>query len=226
MARAALIHVRRDNDRVDGDSSELDNWRLEIRAPIHGRVLRVFRESSDVVAPGTPLVELGDPSELEVVVDVLSSDAVRIVPGATVRLDEWGGAEPLDARVRHVEPSGFTKISALGVEEQRVNVIVDLVSPVELYRTLGDNFRVEARIIIDQASDALKVPNSAIFRHGDRPAVFVVQGGRAVLRPIVIARRGSAESEVVSGLDESERLVNYPSDKVVDGAAVKPRHPR
>ena len=147
-------------------------WTFTIYSPINGRVLRVLQESAAVVNAGTPLLELGDPLDLEVEVDVLSRDAVKIHPGARVLLEHWGGDKVLQGRVRLVEPSGFTKISTLGVEEQRVNVIVDFVDPPEARTTLGDGFRVEARIVIDEANDVLKVPTSALFRVGKQSAVF------------------------------------------------------
>ncbi len=161
------------------------NWDFPIYSPIEGRVLRVLQESSAVVMPGTALIELGDPLDLEVAVDVLSRDAVKIHPGDQMILEHWGGTTPLHARVRVVEPSGFTKISTLGVEEQRVWVIADLVEPFEQRPTLGDEFRVEARIVIDEARNVIRVPTSALFRVGDESAVF----------PRRKWRRSSAQSE-------------------------------
>ena len=157
----------------DAESSDGNNgWNFPIYSPITGRVLRVLQESAAVVTPGTPLVELGDPSDLEVEIDVLSRDAVKIHPGDTVFLEHWGGEVPLQGRVRVVEPSGFTKISTLGVEEQRVWVIVDLVDPPEKRPTLGDGFRVEARIVIDEARNALRVPTSSLFRAGEAGCIL------------------------------------------------------
>lgn len=193
---------------------------VSVRAPAAGRVLRVYEPSERVVAAGTPLVEVGGAAGLEVVVDVLSSDAVRIPAGAPVRLLEWGGEGELAARVRLVEPSGFTKISALGVEEQRVNVIVD---PLAAPAALGDGYRVEARIVVWQADDVLKVPTSALFRAGDAWTVFVVEDGRARLRPVRVGRRGATEAEVVAGLEAGEAVVVFPSDRVADGARVRTR---
>jgi HlyD family secretion protein len=190
---------------------------LDVRAPVAGTVLRVREESERIVPAGAPLLELGDPSDLEIVVDVLSADAVSIKAGAEIEIEDWGGDHPLRAKVRRVEPAGFTKISALGVEEQRVNVIGDFVdSP----GALGDGYRVEARIVVWQAPDVVRVPGSALFRRGDAWNVFVVQRGAARLRPVEVGRRGTLESEVRAGLEPGERVVLHPSDRVQDGARV------
>ncbi len=139
---------------------------LLIKAPIDGRILRIYQESTAVLEAGSPLMEIGDPTDLEVVADVLSRDAVQISPGNQVRLNHWGGDAPLAGRVRLVEPSGFTKLSALGVEEQRVNVIIDLIDPPEKREQLGDGFRVDCEVIVWEADDVLQVPTSALFPHG------------------------------------------------------------
>jgi HlyD family secretion protein len=196
---------------------------IPIRAPVSGRVLRVLRESEGVVAAGEPLVEIGDPRDLEVVVDLLSADAVKVEEGQRVILEEWGGGEPLEGRVRRVEPFGFTKISALGIEEQRVNVIVDLTAPEERWRRLGHGYRVEARIVLFEADDVLVLPLSALFRHGDGWAVFVVEDGVAHLRPVERGRHTGLEAEIVSGLEEGETVVLYPSDRVADATRVTSR---
>jgi HlyD family secretion protein len=162
---------------------------------------------------------------LEVEVDVLSSDAVKIMPGARAALEHWGGEAPLSGRVRLVEPSAFTKVSALGVDEQRVNVVIDIVDPVERRKTLGDAFRVEARIVVWVQPDALKVPAGALFRRGEEWAVFVVEGGRARRRPVRIGRSNGLETQVIEGLKEKDEVILYPSDRVRDGVAVRPAHP-
>ncbi|MBL9164930.1 MAG: HlyD family efflux transporter periplasmic adaptor subunit [Planctomycetaceae bacterium] len=198
-------------------------WHFNIPAPINGRVLRVFRESSGVVAAGDQLLEIGDPLDLEVEIDVLSRDAVKVKPGAPVLLEEWGGERPLHGEVRLVEPSGFTKISTLGVEEQRVNVIVDLVDPPQSREALGDGFRVEARIVTAEAKNALKVPTSALFRAGDDWAVFRVEDGIARQRTIKVGLQNGLEAEVQEGLAEGDLVVTHPGDNVVDGRAVKAR---
>src|SRR5690606_36533288 len=159
---------------------------FEIRSPITGVVLRVLQRSAGVVTAGTELLELGDLNEMEVVVDVLSNDGARIERGAPVVLEHWGGPQPLQGVVRLVEPSAFTKISALGIEEQRVNVIVDITTPLEERRSLGDGFRVEARIVLWEADNVVLVPNAALFRRGSEWAVFVVENGRAALRILQI----------------------------------------
>jgi len=195
---------------------------VEVKAPASGRVLRVFEESSRVVSGGTPLVELGDPADLEVVIDVLSRDGAVILPGTRVELEQWGGGEPLLAKVRLVEPAAFTKVSALGVEEQRVNVIADLVTPAGQRFNLGDSFRVEARIVVWETADALKVPAGALFRRGAQWAVFVVSGKRARLQPVKVGRASASETQVLDGLKNGDAVILYPGDRVRDGARVKP----
>jgi HlyD family secretion protein len=195
---------------------------LEIRAPVDGRVLRVLQESARLVPGGFPLLEVGDPTDLEVRIEVLSRDAVAINPGARVLLEQWGGDGVLEARVRRVEPSAFTKISALGVEEQRVNVLADFVSPPAARGALGDQFRVEARIITWEDGDVLVVPSGALFQRDGRWWVFVVEGGRARLRSVEIGRGNGARTEVRRGLEAGDRVVDFPGDRVADGVRVKP----
>jgi len=200
------------------------DWNFPIYSPIDGRVLRVLQESAAVVTPGAPLVEVGDPqSDLEVEIDVLSRDAVKVHPGDAVLLEHWGGQAPLRGRVRVVEPSGFTKISTLGVEEQRVWVIVDFVDPWEKRRTLGDAFRVEARIIIDEARDVLKIPTSALFRVGPDPAVFLVKNHVAHQTVVKVGRQNGLEAEVLEGVKEGDVVVLHPSDQIQDGVKIRQR---
>jgi HlyD family secretion protein len=200
------------------------DWNFPIYSPIDGRVLRVFQESSAIVMPGTQLVEVGNPeSDLEVEIDVLSRDAVKVHPGDAVLLEHWGGEAPLRGRVRVVEPSGFTKISTLGVEEQRVWVIVDFVDPWEKRRTLGDAFRVEARIIIDEARDVLKIPTSALFRVGPDPAVFLVKNHVAHQTIVKVGRQNGLEAEIIDGLKQGDVVVLHPSDQIQDGVKVRQR---
>jgi HlyD family secretion protein len=198
---------------------------LVLASPVTGRVLRVFHPSGGPVAPGAPLFELGDPAALEVVVDVLSSDAVSVRPGARVELDRWGGPHLLRGRVRLVEPSAFTRLSALGVEEQRVDVVIDLVEPRARWAALGDGYRVEARIVDWESAEVLRVPASAVFRRGAGWAVFRVEEGVARLRLLGIGRRNGLEVEVLRGLAAGDRVVAHPSDRVVDGASVIARAP-
>jgi HlyD family secretion protein len=180
--------------------------------------LRVPERSERVVAAGTPLLEIGDPAALEIVVDVLSPDAVRIRPGARMLLERWGGGSPLTARVRRVEPSGFRKVSTLGVEEQRVNVIGDLEAAPE---GLGDGFRVEARIVVFESPDVVRVPASALFRRGEDFAVFVVERGSARRRAVDVGERGSGLAEIRAGLVPGERVIVHPSDRIEDGVRVR-----
>lgn len=194
-----------------------------IRSPITGRVLRLFQESAGVVAAGAQLLELGDPSDLEIVVDVLSTDAVRISPGAAVSIQQWGGEQALKGTVRLVEPSGFTKISALGVEEQRVNVIVDFSDPMEARQSLGDGFRVEASIVVWSGDRVLTVPTSALFRQGEEWAVFVLERQIARVQPVKIGHSNGLKAEVVEGIVEGQTVIVHPSDEVSDGGAVQVR---
>jgi HlyD family secretion protein len=195
---------------------------VQLRSPVDGRVLRVFESSARVVSPGTPLLEVGDPTDLEVVIEVLSREAVALQPGLPVRLEQWGGETPLEARIRRVEPSAFTKVSALGVEEQRVRVIADLITPPERRSGLGDQFRVDAVVILWSADDVLKVPVGALFRRGSDWAVFVLDRGRARLRPVVVGHRNEREAEIRDGLHEGETVLLYPGERVRDGQRVRP----
>jgi HlyD family secretion protein len=193
---------------------------VEVRAPVAGRVLRVFEESERIVAAGTPLLEIGDPVSLEIVVDVLSADAVRVAPGARFLVEDWGGPGALEARVRRVEPSAFTKVSALGVEEQRVNVIADLQAPEP---RLGDRYRVESRIVVWEGADVVQVPASALFRSGEGWSVFVIEDGVSRRRAVRIGHQGAFDAEVVEGLEPGETVILHPSDRVADGIRVATR---
>jgi HlyD family secretion protein len=187
---------------------------------VRGRVLRVIEKSERVVTSGTPIVVVGDPSKLEVVVDLLSTDAVKVRPGTAMLLENWGGEAAIRARVRTVEPSAFTKVSALGIEEQRANVVADFVDPPA---PLGDGYRVEARIIIWEAESVLKVPSSALFRHGDGWSVFVVESGNAVRREVEIGHRSQFEAEVLKGIEEGAQVVLHPTNQISDGSRVESR---
>lgn len=196
--------------------------RFEIRSPVNGEVLRVFQESESLVQPGMRLVEVGDPRDLEMEIDVLSTDAVKIKVGDKVIVEHWGGEAPLLGRVRIIEPAAFLKISALGVEEQRVNIIADFVGPPESRTTLGDAYRIEARIVISEANNVLKVPSSTLFRHGEEWAVFAVENSRASLRIVQIGRRNDLEAEVLGGLREDQNVITHPNDKLQDGSRIQP----
>jgi HlyD family secretion protein len=195
---------------------------VEVRAPVSGRVLRVFQESERAVSFGTPLVEIGDPADLEVVVEMLSRDGAAIPPGTPALLEQWGGPVPLEGRVRLVEPAAFTKISALGVEEQRVNVVVDILTPLAERRSLGDNFRVEARVIVWDEPQALKVPSSGLFRRGNDWAAYVLRDGRARLVAVKVGRSSGPETQVLAGLQAGDEVILYPGDRVQDGQRVRP----
>lgn len=192
---------------------------LEIHSPVAGLVLRVYEPSERVVGAGAPLLEIGDPSRLEIIADLLSSDAVRVPAGARVLIAGWGG-DTLRGRVRLVEPSAFTKVSALGVEEQRVNVIADFLdSP----GSLADRYRVEIRVVTWQSDSVLTVPTSALFRQGDGWGVYVVAGGKARVRTVVVGHRTAFDAEILGGLDPGMVVVRHPSDRMTDGVRVAER---
>lgn len=197
-----------------------DETRVELRAPVAGVVLARLRESAGPVAVGEPLLEIGDPASLEVEVDLLSSDAVRLAPGMEVRLHRWGGGQALLARVRRIEPVGFTKISALGVEEQRVNVLADLVSPAEQWQRLGDGYRVDAEFLLSGGS-ALTVPNGALFRSGEDWALFRIEEGRARRKIVQLGRRSGLDAEILSGITAGDLIVVHPDDRVSEGGRVE-----
>ena len=192
---------------------------VTVHAPVSGRVLRVIQESERVVLAGTPLVEIGDPAQLEIVVELLSADAVKVREGAMATIEGWGGT-PLAARVTRIEPAGFTKISALGIEEQRVRTILKLEIGGEAVDRLGHEFRVFARILVYEAPDALRMPISALFRKRDRWSVYTVERGRARSTPIEIGQRNASYAEVLSGLPEGAAVILHPSDRVADGVRV------
>lgn len=221
-AESALKQARAELAEFSGAASTTNQPAREIVAPVSGKVLRVFEESARSVTPGLSLVEIGDPADLEAVIEVLSRDGAIIQPGMPVELEQWGGGEPLEARVRLVEPAGFTKISALGVEEQRVNVIADILTPVEKRGNLGDGFRVEARIVVWQSPKTLKVPSGALFRRGEGWAVFVIDNGVAKIRDVKAGKTSGREFQILEGLKEGETVIIYPSGKVKEGAKVRP----
>ena len=220
-ARAALLSAERPAlvDAGRDGACERPSHCVAVHSPIAGRVLRVLEESERIVTAGTPLLEVGDPESLEIVVDVLSSDAVRIRPGASIDVEGWGGDRPLRGRVRRVEPSGFTKVSALGVEEQRVNVIGEFLDPAT---ALGDGYRVEVRIVVWEASDVLQIPSSALFRRGAEWTVFVLEGRRARLRAVEVGQMGGFDAEIRAGLEAGDTVILHPSDRVEDGVRVLP----
>lgn len=196
---------------------------VRLESPVSGKVLRIPEKSERVVAPGTPLLILGDADKLEIVIDVLSTEAVRIKPGMPVLIEGWGGDEPLQATVSVVEPYAFTKVSALGVEEQRVNVVADFVGT---HAALADAYRVEARVVIWRSDNALKVPASALFRKQDGWAAFVFDDGRALLRDVTTGQRTAFEVQVLSGLEAGESMILHPSNDIADGTRVRMREVR
>lgn len=193
---------------------------VAVKAPTAGKVLSLIEESERVVAAGAPLIELSNPSKLEVVIELLSTDGVKVQPGALVLIEDWGGEEVLQARVRLVEPSAFTKVSALGIEEQRVNVIADLTS---VASGLGDGYRVEGRVVIWESDDVLQVPVSSLFRRGDSWSLFVVQNGEALMREVEVAHRTPFQAEITRGLEAGTAVIVHPSNQIRDGTAVEAR---
>jgi HlyD family secretion protein len=195
---------------------------VEVVSPIDGTVLKRLRESEGVVPVGEPLLEIGEPGRIEIVADLLSTDAVRVMPGAEVLIEQWGGGHTLHGRVRRIEPSGFMKVSALGVEEQRVNVVVDFTNPAEAAR-LGDGYRVEVRVVLWKDDNVLKVPVGALFRQGENWAVFVVEEGRARRQIVQLGQRNENEGQVTSGLEADASVVLHPPDTLMDGTRVTVR---
>ncbi len=193
---------------------------VTLTSPAAGEVLRVYEKSERLVPAGTPLVEVGDPNGLEIVIDVLSTDAVRIRAGDPVIVEGWGGDAPLHARVKYVEPSAFTKVSALGIEEQRVNVIAGFTQPAP---ELGDGFRVDANIVLWQGDDVLQAPSSALFRDGTGWAVFAVRDGTARKTTVTVGRRSAFEAQILSGLSKGDEVIVHPSDQISDGVRVERR---
>lgn len=218
QARARLMNPNSTRENRGEDCECVNAY-----SPVSGAVLQVLKESEGVVASGTPLVEVGDPRRLEIVVDLLSTDAVRVEAGQLVLIEAWGGGEALEGVVTRVEPFGFTKVSALGIEEQRVNVRIDLAGPPEDWQRLGHGYRVEPKIILAESADVLKVPRSALFRDGDRWAVFVEEDGSAVIRHVELGLENDLVAELVSGLEAGERVVVQPSDRVTAGARLQDR---
>jgi len=220
---AATAELERLDARLRPDRVDADGRLLNVTSPVSGVVLRRHRESASVVPAGEPLVEVGNLEDLEIVADLLSTDAVQVRAGAVVRLEQWGGAETLTGRVRLVEPSGFRKLSALGVEEQRVNVVMDFDDPVAASARLGDGFRAEVRIVTWEGDEVVQVPTSALFRHGDRWAVYVITGDVVRLTPVEVERRNSQTAQVASGVGPGERVVVHPPDTLTDGVKIRVR---
>jgi HlyD family secretion protein len=222
--RAATADLARARVRLTPPSAGGGGDRvLTVTSPVDGVVLKRIRESESVVPAGESLLEIGDPSRLEIVADLLSTDAVRVSPGARAMIEQWGGDRVLDAHVRRVEPSGFTKVSALGVEEQRVNVILDFADPAAAGSALGDAYRVEVRIVTWESPRVVKVPTSALFRVGEQWALYTVADGRARQTIISIGHQTADEAEVLDGVSEGTPVIVYPGDTLSDAARVRPR---
>jgi HlyD family secretion protein len=218
LAAARRSHPREGNDDPQSPAACC----IQIRAPVTGRVLRLIQESETVVQAGAPLLEIGDPLDLEVTADLLSMDAVRIKPGSPVRVDGWGGP-PVQGRVTRVEPAGFLKVSALGIEEQRVRTIIDFVDPPEAWSGLGHDYRVIVHVTVWKAEDVLQLPVGALFRKGEDWSVFVVREGRVRGASITIGQRNYRTAQVLSGLAEGDAVVLHPSDRISEGTAVAER---
>lgn len=223
--QVATAELRRAEARLTPPRAASSGALVTVHAPIGGVVLRRLRESESLVPAGEPLVEIGDPARLEIVSDLLSTDAVRVTPGARVLVEQWGGERPLEARVRRVEPSGFTKVSALGVEEQRVNVVCEFVDAATARAALGDAYRVEVRIVLWEAPDVLKVPTGALYREGSEWAVYTVTDKRARRTMVQLGHRTGQEAEVLGGLTDGAVVVLYPGDALTDNARLEPRSP-
>jgi len=209
--------------RSQGTGSRTSDRQWALTAPVAGRVLRVAQESEATVGVGAPLVEIGNPEDLEVLVDVLTTDAAAIRPGQAVRLEVAAGVPVLRGRVRLVEPAAYTKVSALGVEEQRVNAVIDFDAPREAWKTLGDAYRVDARIVVEARADAIVAPVSALFRQGDRWSVFVADGARARRVEVVPGPRNATLSVIERGLDPGAMVIVFPGDRVADGTRIRVR---
>lgn len=215
QAKAALLQFQ-----TPGKEGEV--VALEIKSPVSGRVLKVMQESAMVVTPGTAIMEIGDPSDIEIEAEILSRDAVTIQQGAMVSVEQWGG-EPVKARVRRVEPAAFTKVSALGVEEQRVYVLSDLVEPPQEVQRLGDRYRVEVRVAVWQNDDVLLAPAGAIFREDRNWKAFIIDGGKAKAVPVEAGHSDGRMTEILSGLKAGDEVLVHPPDTVKEDVAVKKR---
>lgn len=237
QARAALLHAQSIQNGEAGSSER----NFQVQSPITGAVLRRFQESSTVIPAGERILEIGDPNDLEIRIDVLSQDAVKIKPGQRIIIEHWGGEHPLEAHVRRVEPSAFTKVSALGVEEQRVWIIGDFAAgdSEEMtgpdsgetdsapnpppFHQLGDAYRIEARIVIWENADVLRVPSGALFRIEGKWSVYLWRDGKARLTTVEVGQNNGIDAEILSGLEPGDRVVLHPSDQVEDGVLLKNR---
>jgi HlyD family secretion protein len=209
--------------RYTGNQSTSQDDTVQVLAPVSGRILKLQQECEGVVSRGQPLLEIGDTRSLEIETDVLSADAVQIKPGMAVLYERWGGEKPLTGQVRRVEPVGFTKISALGVEEQRVLVISDITSDAKQWQTLGDGYRVESRFILWEGQDVLQIPASALFRYDDQWALFVMENNKAIRRAVEVGQRNGLSAQILEGLAEGEAVITHPDDTIENDVRVKRR---
>ncbi|MGE5807839.1 MAG: efflux RND transporter periplasmic adaptor subunit [Nitrospirota bacterium] len=207
--------------RYSAAENVADGGKTVVAAPVTGKVLKLHHESEGVVNSGDPLLDIGNPHGLEVKAEVLSADAVKIRQGMPVVFERWGGDMPLSGRVHIVEPAGFTKVSSLGVEEQRVLVIVDFTSPADAWQGLGDGYRLDASFIIWEGKDVLQVPASALFRKGEGWALFIVENNRARMRPVEVGNRNGLVAEIVKGVVEGEQVIAHPDDRLGEGRRVR-----
>jgi HlyD family secretion protein len=211
-------------DRVKkGEAVAVVHWdqQTTVRSPESGVILKILREDEGPVEMGQPIMEIGNVRSIEIVIDVLSQDAVNIKSGNAIHIVRWGGDQPLEARVRRVEPQAFVKISSLGVEERRVRVVADIVSPPEVWENLGDNFRLECRVVIHAERGALKVHTGALFREGESWMVYRIIKGRATKTAVQLGRKSTLEAVVKSGLSEGDEVILYPGNAVQEGTKVK-----
>lgn len=220
VARYEMENARAVLEVTEGTRVSAEDTLLSIQAPVSGVVLRRDRCCEGVIQAGEPVLEIGNLDQLEVQVDVLSMDAVRIAKGMRVLLERWGGGEDLEGRVRRVEPAGFKRVSALGVDEQRVPVQVEIISPRLQWQNLGDGFRIEARFVLWEEEEVLQIPTSALFRQADGWKVFTVENRRARLRAVDIGRRSGLSTQILSGLAAGELVITHPGDQVADGVRV------
>lgn len=214
----ALLLSPKDTQDAHGDCEC-----ISLKAPVDGRILHMYHESEGVVSAGEPLISIGDPRDLEIIVELHSSEAVKVEPGQPVLIENWGGPRALEGRVRRIEPVGFTKVSALGIEEQRVNVIIDFLSPYELWSRLGHGYQLDVRIVLWENDNVLRLPLTALFRDGDTWAVFVSNNGLVEKRRVTLGQRNGLEAEVLEGLEPGELVVMHPSDRIVSGVRVVSR---
>ena len=220
---AAAYELQRAQARLIPTNPQTRGRVVTVVSPADGVVLKRIRESESMVPAGEPLLEIGDAMRLEIVADLLSTDAVRVQPAARAMIEQWGGDQQLHATVRRIEPSGFTKISALGVEEQRVNVILDFADASAACAALSDGYRVEVRIVVWEGRDVVKVATSALFRAGQQSAVYRVVEGRAQRTPVEVGHRTGQEAEIATGLSAGDRVIVHPGDALKHGARVRPR---